>query len=63
MVLSTQEQETLDLLLKKKYEGNNQKYSAKPNQVWNRKTLPRPQKMTEAGAEAVMKALARIKLS
>ena len=32
MSLSTQEQKTLDLLLKKKYGGKNKKYSADPNQ-------------------------------
>ena len=56
----------------KKYGGNNQKYSAKPNQGMEQKNsakpisgsqIPFPQKMTEAGAEAVMKALARIKMS
>lgn len=37
MSLSTQEQKTLDLLLKKKYGDNNQKHSANPNQGMNQK--------------------------
>lgn len=37
MSLSTQEQKTLDLLMKKKYGGNNQKHSANPNQGNNQK--------------------------
>ena len=91
MSLSTQEQKTLDLLLKKKYGGKNKKYSADPNQGKQKHSanlskdiqsltnkinglefqlkniansgpqIPRPmQKMTEAGAEAILGALARV---
>ena len=41
-------------------QGMEQKNSAKPI---SGSQIPRPQKMTEAGAEAIMKALARIKMS
>ncbi len=42
MSLSTQEQKTLDLLLKKKYGDNNQKHSANPNQGMNQKHSAKP---------------------